>query len=310
MAEKRFSIGVPKEIKTDERRVGVTPFGVKHLRSKKIRVIIEKGAGKCAGYTDRMYLNAGAILVPEAGEVWKHSDIIMKVKEPQPEEFRFFEKKHILFTFLHLSSHKESHLVKALLKAGATAIGYETIHRNSDIPILKPMSEIAGYLAGYFACYIQTKVKLRAGQIIYPASYQKDLLAIEKNFPKLKFPAFNGNVLVLGGGTVGYQAAIAMAHTKAHIWITEKNAERYRYLKRTFQKSRENIIAVDAQDRSIPALMNKAHVVIGAVYILGRRAPILIDEQMLHDASYHHPKLVIDVAIDQGGNVFGTHPTA
>ncbi len=304
-----LTVGIPKEVKAGERRVAITPPGVKNLRSKKISVVVEKGAGEASGFTDRMYLNAGAILVHEASEVWKRADLIVKVKEPQPEEFRFIEKKHLLFTFLHLSSHKESHLVKALLKSGATAIGYETIHKNGDIPILRPMSEIAGYLAGYFACYIHQKVKVRSGQISYPSSYQKDLLFIEKEYPKLKYPPFSGNVLILGGGTVGYQAACALAHTKAHIWITEKNAPRISYLKRTFMKSKANIIVVDAQDRSIPSLINKAHVIIGAVYIVGRRAPVLVDEHMLHDASHHHHKVILDVAVDQGGNIYGTHPT-
>ncbi len=171
------------------------------------------------------------------------------------------------------------------------------------------MSEIAGYLSGFFACYFRQNVSLRAGQIKYPSTYQKDLLYVEQKFPKLKFPSFNGNVLILGGGTVGFQAAMALIHTKAHIWITEKNASRIAFLKRTFQKNKANVIVVDAQDRSIPSLVNKAHIVIGAVYILGRRAPILIDEHMLHDASHHHHKLLIDVAVDQGGNIMGTHAT-
>jgi len=309
MSEKFLSIGLPKEIKAGERRVGLTPQGVKHIVSKKIQVFIERGAGEGSGFSDRMYLNSGAILVHEASELWKRAEIIVKVKEPQPEEFRFFQKKHILFTFLHLSSHKESHLVKALLKTGTTAIGYETIHKNGETSILKPMSEIAGYLSGYFACYVHQKVKVRAGEIKYPSSYQKDLLSIEKVFPKLKFPSFNGNILILGGGTVGFQAALALSHTKAHIWITEKNSKRIAHLKKVFMKNRSNIIVVDAQDRSIPSLMNKAHVVIGAVYVIARRAPILVDEEMLHDASHHHRKLIIDVAVDQGGNIFDTHPT-
>lgn len=305
-----LSIGVPKEIKSGERRVGLSPLGVKQITSKKITVLVEKGAGENAGCTDRMYLNAGAVLIHGAQEIWKKADVIVKVKEPQPEEFRLLDKKHILFTFLHLASHKESHLVKALLKAGLTAIGYETLQKNGDIPLLRPMSEIAGYLSGFFACYIHQKVKVRSGQILYPSSFQRDLLHLEKNFPKLKFPPFHGNVLILGGGTVGFAAASALFHTKAHIWITEKNADRRVQIKKSFQKHKANVIVVDAQDRSIPSLFQKSHVVISGVYLRARRAPVLIEEDLLHDASiHHHRKVILDVAVDQGGNIFGTHPT-
>ncbi|MBI4397631.1 MAG: hypothetical protein HY586_00720, partial [Candidatus Omnitrophica bacterium] len=177
-----LTVGIPKEVKAGERRVALTPTGVKTLISKKVAVIVEQGAGEGSGFTDRMYQNAGAKAGCKTEEVWKQAGVIVKVKEPQAEEFGLIQKKHIVFTFLHLASEKENLLVKALLKSGAVAIGYETIHQNGHLPILRPMSEIAGTLAGYFGCYFFQKVKVRSGQIQYPASYAKDILVIEKKY--------------------------------------------------------------------------------------------------------------------------------
>jgi len=304
-----LAVGVPKEIKTGEKRVSLSPASVKKMTQESISVFVESGAGEGCGFSDRMYVNSGATILDQHKDVWQKASLIVKVKEPQPEEFSLIQKKHILFSFLHLASKNESHLIKAIMKAKATAIAFETVaNEKGETPLLKPMSEIAGQLSTYLACYINKKVKVRSGAIIYPSSFDKDLAAIQKNFPKLKYPAYDGKALILGGGNVGLQIALCLAQTKAHIWITEKDAPRQREIKAYIQKHKMNMIVVDAQDRSIPSLFEKADMIFGTVYVVGRRAPILIDQETLASSS-HQKKLIVDVAIDQGGNVYGSHAT-
>ncbi len=305
---KLLNIGIPKEVKSGEVRVALSPQAVKKLCGEKIPVFVEKSAGVGCGFTDRMYINAGAEILETSSDIWKNSDVIVKVKEPQPEEFDFIKKKHTVFSFLHLSSHDESHLVKTFMKSKAAAIAFETVGSEEGTPLLKPMSVIAGKLAGYFAIYCASKLKIRAGEVVYPKTYKKDLEKLASDFPKIKYPKFEGNVLILGGGTVGYEAAMDFANTKAHIWITEKNLVRQKELKQLVQKQKINMIVVDAQDRSVTSLYDKADIVIGSVYLLGRRAPVLIDEDAV-SRYVEKRKVIVDVAVDQGGNVFGTHPT-
>ena len=278
-------IGVPKEIKQGEFRVALTPGGVEVLRQAGVTVLVQKGAGEAAGFHDADYRKAGAKLALTAKQAWG-ADLVLKVKEPQSTEYRFFRPNQILFTFLHLAPNRT--LVDALLKKKVAAIGYETVEEPvHKLPILEPMSEIAGRAAALMGAYYQAN----------PQGGRGILFGGMPGVP----PA---QVVVLGGGTVGENAAKVAFGMGCRVTILERRAERMRYLDEILP----HVATQMADAASIRAAVADADIVIGAVHIAGSRTPQLISRAMV---KHMKPRsVIIDVAIDQGGSAETSRPTS
>lgn len=268
-------VGVPKEVKQGEFRVALTPGGVESLRQEGVRVCIQKGAGLHAGFLDHDYRRAGAVLV-DVAKAWA-ADLVLKVKEPQTSEFRFFRRGQTLFTFLHLAPNRP--LVDALLKFRVTAIGYETVEENGKLPILEPMSEIAGRVAALMGAYYQGNPQGGGGVLF-------------GGMPGVS-PA---HVVVLGGGTVGENAARVALGMGSRVTILERRAERMRYLDEILP----HVETVTADPSSVREAIASADIVIGAVHIPGARTPRLITRAMVKRMKPR--SVIVDVAIDQGGS--------
>ena len=278
-------IGVPKEIKQGEFRVALTPAGAEMLRGAGHRVRVQKGAGEHAGFSDSDYRKAGAQLVGPASAAWA-AELILKVKEPLAQEFRFFRPGQILFTFLHLAPNTQ--LVKALLNKKVTAIGYETVEEaGGKLPILEPMSEIAGRIAAMVGAY-------------YQANPQGGRGVLFGGMPGVP-PA---QVVVLGGGTVGENAARVALGMGSRVTILERRAERMRYLDEILP----HISTLMADAASIRNAVTSADILIGAVHLAGARTPQLISRAMV---KHMKPRsVIVDVAIDQGGSSETSKPTS
>jgi len=279
-------IGVPKEIKNNENRVAITPAGVKILSSKGHRVLIEEKAGLGSGINDKDYIDAGAEIVPRAEDVFEGADMIMKVKEPLPEEYDYLKEGQVLFTYLHLAA--EERLTRALMEKKVVAIAYETVQLdNGSLPLLTPMSEVAGRLA----------IQEGARFLEKPQGGSGVLLA---GVPGVK-PA---KVVVIGGGIVGLNAAKMAVGLGADVTIMDISAERMRYLDDIFRGS---IKTVMSNSFNIREEIKDADLVIGAVLIPGAKAPHLITEDMIKGMK--EGSVIVDVAIDQGGCIETTYPT-
>lgn len=270
-------IGIPKEIKNNENRVAVTPAGVEALVAAGHSVIIEKGAGDGSGFTDATYIHAGASITDTAAEVWS-ANMVMKVKEPIESEFQFFRSDLILFTYLHLAA--ESHLTKALLDNKVTAIAYETIQLpNGTLPLLTPMSEVAGRMA----------VQVGAGFLEKPNGGKGVLLS---GVPGVR----RGRVTIIGGGVAGTNAAKIAIGLGAEVTIIDNNLDRLRQLDDIFGYQ---VSTLASNSRSIAQAVKQSDLVIGAVLIPGAKSPKLVTEAMV---SVMEPgSVIVDVAIDQGG---------
>jgi alanine dehydrogenase len=273
-------IGVPKEIKNNEYRVALTPAGTMQLKTGGHQVLVERGAGVGSGFTDDEYVEAGAELIEQAEDVWRNSDMIMKVKEPLPEEYVHFRSGMLLFTYLHLAAAKE--LAKALADKGVSAIAYETIQlSNGGLPLLTPMSEVAGRMA----------VQLGAQYLESFYGGRGILLGGVPGVP----PA---DVVIIGGGIVGTNAAKIALGMGASVVVLEKSAERMRYLDDIFG-GRLRTLASNPQN--IASAVRKADLLIGAVLIPGARAPHLVTEEMVK--TMKKGSVIVDVAVDQGGSI-------
>lgn len=273
-------IGVPKERKDNEDRVAITPAGVEALKHHQHVVLIEKGAGTGSGFTDEEYLQKGAVILNSAEEVWSRAEMILKVKEPLPEEYDYFRKGLLLFTYLHLAP--EPDLAKALLDRGVTGIAYETIQLdNGSLPLLTPMSEVAGRMA----------VQIGAQLLEKPYGGKGILLGGVPGVP----PA---EVVIIGGGTVGTNAAKRAIGAGARVTIIDIHADRLRYLDDIFGSS---ITTLMSNSHNIGEAVKKADLLIGAVLIPGARAPKLVKEYMVKEMA--KGSVIIDVAIDQGGSI-------
>lgn len=272
-------IGVPKEIKTLEHRVGLVPSSVKELVKHGHEVLIESGAGAAINFTDEIYKNVGAKIAKSAAEVFKKADMIVKVKEPQPEECKMLREGQILFTYLHLAADKKQ--AKALMNSGCVAIAYETVTGKDwrSLPLLQPMSEIAGRLSVQVGAYHLQKHHGGTGRLI-------------GGVPGVK-PA---EVLILGGGTAGFHAAQMATGLGANVTILEKSNERMRFLDEYFI-GRANIIYSNTD--TLDKLIAQSDLVIGAVLIPGASAPQLITKPMLK--TMIPGAVFVDIAIDQGG---------
>ncbi|KZE80156.1 alanine dehydrogenase [Paenibacillus elgii] len=274
-------IGVPKEIKNNENRVAITPAGVSTVVQSGHSVYIEKGAGLGSGFTDEQYAAAGALMADAAQEVWEKSQMIMKVKEPLPSEYGYFREGLILFTYLHLAADAE--LAAALTKSGVVSIAYETVEVNRTLPLLTPMSEVAGRMATQIGAQFLEK----------PYGGKGVLLAGVPGVQRAK-------VTVIGGGVVGTNAAKIAVGLGADVTVIDLSADRLRQLDDQFGPQIQTLMS---NPYNIAQAVRQSDLVIGAVLIPGAKAPKLVSEDMVRSMS--PGSVVVDVAIDQGG-IFAT----
>lgn len=279
-------IGVPKEIKDHETRVGLVPSGVNALREAGHEVLVETHAGEGSSISDEEYMSAGAHIAESAKEVWSKAAMIVKVKEPQTGEYQFFRKGLNLFTYLHLAPLPD--LTDALLQAQVNGIAYETIvERDGSLPLLTPMSEVAGRMA----------VQVGAQYLEKPNGGRGVLLGgVPGTAP--------ANVVVIGGGVVGTNAAKIALGMGAHVTMIDRNLNRLRQLDDIFFGQ---IVTLASNSWTIAEALTHADLVIGAVLIPGAAAPKLVRRQMI--ANMKRGSVVVDVAIDQGGCFETSHAT-
>ncbi|MDK2824196.1 MAG: alanine dehydrogenase [Clostridia bacterium] len=273
-------IGVPKEIKNNENRVAITPAGVASFINADHQVLIEKNAGVGSGISNEDYIAAGATIVEKAGDVWSQADMIMKVKEPLPVEYDYFREGLVLFTYLHLAPEPE--LTKALIDNKVTAIAYETVQlENGSLPLLTPMSEVAGRMAIQVGAQFLEKSKGGRGILL-------------GGVPGVA-PA---KVVIIGGGIVGTNAAKMAVGLGADVTILEKSADRMRYLDDIFGSKVKTIMS---NSFNIADAVKEADLLVGAVLIPGAKAPRLVTEEMVK--TMQTGSVIVDVAIDQGGSI-------
>jgi alanine dehydrogenase len=279
-------VGLPKEIKDNEYRVGLTPAGVRALTDAGHKVIVQKSAGEGSGFEDNLYQRAGAQIIESADDVWTQADMIVKVKEPIQPEYHRMREGQLLFTYLHLAPDKK--LTDELLTRKVIGIAYETItDRRGGLPLLTPMSEVAGRMAIQVgAHYLE---KMSGGRGI--------LLGGVPGVPAAR-------VVIIGGGVVGTNAAKIAVGMGAHVTIIDNNVDRLRELDDIFL-SKISTLASSAY--MIHDAISQADLIVGAVLVPGASAPKLITRSMLKDVP--NGAVIVDVAVDQGGCIETTHPT-
>ncbi len=278
-------IGVPKEIKDNEYRVAMTPGGVNQLVHEGHEVWVEHNAGEGSGFTDEAYEKVGGKIVSTAADAWS-ANMVVKVKEPQASEFDFLRPDLTLFTYLHLAA--EESLTKAMVASGVTGIAYETVElANGHLPLLQPMSEVAGRMASQIGAYYLEKMNGGRGKLM-------------SGIPGVR-PA---DVVVIGGGTVGTNAAKIALGMGAHVNIIDINLDRLRYLDDVMGG---RLSTVASNPVNIAEAVRRADLVIGAVLVKGARAPKLVTREMI--STMKPGSVVVDVAVDQGGCIETTHPT-
>ena len=273
-------IGVPREIKNNENRVAITPAGVTEYLANGHEVYVESNAGIGSGFTNEEYLEAGAKLLDTAKEVFDIADMIVKVKEPLPAEYDLFKKGQILFTYLHLAPAPE--LTKALLRKKVVGIAYETIELSDrSLPLLTPMSEVAGRMATQIGAQFLEKHEGGKGILLGGVS------GVEP-----------GEVVIIGGGVVGTNAAKMAVGLGASVTILDKNPKRLAYLDDIF---RGQVKTLMSNTYNIAKSVANADLLVGAVLVAGAKAPTLVSEAMVQ--SMKPGSVIVDVAIDQGGSI-------
>jgi alanine dehydrogenase len=279
-------VGLPKEIKDNEYRVGLTPAGVRALTDAGHQVIVERNAGDGSGFEDTLYQRAGARMIDSADDVWATAEMIVKVKEPIAPEYPRMREGQLLFTYLHLAPDRE--LTKQLLERKVTGIAYETItDRRGTLPLLTPMSEVAGRMAIQVgAHYLE---KMSGGRGI--------LLGGVPGVPAAR-------VVIIGGGVVGTNAAKIAVGMGAHVTIIDNNLDRLRELDDIFLTK---ISTLASSAYMIHDAISHSDLIIGAVLVPGAAAPKLVTRSMLKDVP--NGSVIVDVAVDQGGCIETTHPT-
>jgi alanine dehydrogenase len=278
-------IGVPKEIKSGEQRVALTPAGVRALVAQGHRVLIEPGAGTGSGFRDDDYTEEGASLRP-AEAVWAEAELLLKVKEPIRAEYPRLHAKQILFTYLHLAAVPD--LTRALQKSGTVALAYETVQRaDGSLPLLTPMSEVAGRLSVQEGVYYLGKA--HGGRGI--------LLSGVPGVPP-------GNVMILGAGIVGLNAAKIAVGLGGDVSILDVNVDRLRHVDDIF---RGQVVTLVSNAFNIARLAPRVDLLVGAVLVPGARAPVLVPESTVK--TMKEGSVIVDVAVDQGGCVETMHPT-
>jgi alanine dehydrogenase len=277
-------IGVPKEIKEQEQRIALVPSAAEQLTRRGHSVLVEKGAGVGSGYPDEEYATAGAEIVDLAKDVFARADMIVKVKEPLKAEFPLLRKGQILFTYLHLAASKP--LTEALLKSGVIGVAYETIQIGNRLPLLEPMSEIAGRMSVVMGAYFLAKHNRGSGVL---------LGGVPGVLP--------GRVVVIGGGTAGVNAARMATGLGADVTILEVDLERMRFLDITMGSAH----TLYSSEPHLQDLMPNIDLLIGAVLLPGAKAPKLITRAMLKKMK--PGSVLVDIAIDQGGCAETSRPT-
>ncbi|GIW07580.1 MAG: alanine dehydrogenase [Dehalococcoidia bacterium] len=278
-------VGVPREIKDNEFRVAATPAGVESLVAAGHDVIVERHAGEGSGFADEEYERAGA-RIGDAEDVWRQAGLIVKVKEPLPQEYRYLRPGLILFTYLHLAA--DEGLTRAILASGVTAIAYETVQTaDGRLPLLTPMSEIAGRMSVQVGAHYLERMNGGRGKLL-------------GGVPGVR-PA---DVVIVGAGVVGSNAAQIALGMGAHVTLLDINVERLRALDERFLGSFETIAS---NRRSVAEAVRYADVLIGAVLVPGAKAPRVVTREMV--ASMKPGTVVVDVAVDQGGCVETARPT-
>ncbi len=278
-------IGVPTEIKANENRIAMVPGGVQALVADGHEVFIQQGGGVGSGIADNEYVEAGATIIADVDELWERAEMIVKVKEPLPEEYGRCRPDHVLFTYFHFAASRE--LTDAMINAGSACFTYETLEVDESLPLLVPMSEVAGRLA--IQCGARCLEKFMGGRGL-----------LMGGVPGVS-PA---SVLILGGGVVGINAAKMAAGMGADVTIMDIDLDRLRYLDDVMPK---NVGTVFSTPQSIRHRVAFADLVVGAVLIEGARAPTLVPREYLKDMK--DGSVIVDVAVDQGGCVETIEPT-
>lgn len=279
-------VGVPREVKPSEFRVAVTPDSVAELSHRGVTVVIESGAGEGAAINDSEYQAAGAKLVAGASDIWNNAEIVCKVKEPQSGEIAQMRDGQTLFTFLHLAGYPE--VASGLCDRGVTAIGYETVETDSHtLPLLAPMSEVAGRMAPQIGAYCLQRNNGGRGTLLGGVT-----------------GVGPGRVVVLGAGNVGWNSATIAAGMGADVELFDIDIERLRWLD---QLQHGRITTLASSRSAVARAVANADLVIGAVLVAGGRAPIVVGEEMVADMQ--PGSVVVDVAVDQGGCIETTHET-
>lgn len=287
MSTAPLTVGVPREVKTGEHRVAITPDGVHELVVHGVSVLVEAGAGADSSIVDDDYRGAGAEIVEGAEEVWERAALVLKVKEPQAEEFDRLRPGLVLFTYLHLAAYPE--VAAALLAHKVTGVAYETVQLASgDLPLLAPMSEVAGRMAPQVGSHFLEREHGGRGVLLGGA-------------PGVR-PA---RVVVLGAGNVGWNAAWIAQGMEAEVLLLDKNLDRLRWVDQIHQG---RIMTLASNRAAVERAVSDADLVIGAVLIAGGRAPIVVTEAMVQ--AMKPRSVIVDVAVDQGGCVETTHETS
>lgn len=277
-------IGIPREIKAQEDRVGLTPGNVKTLVDNGHELLVEVGAGDGSGFTDEEYTAAGAQLETDPAKIWA-SEMVIKVKEPLASEFDYFHEGLILFAYFHLAPELE--LTEALLDKKVTAIAYETMVDNGSLPLLTPMSEVAGLMAIQQGAHFLEKQNGGPGILL-------------SGVPGVA----SGHVVIIGGGTVGYNAAKIAVGMGARVTILDVNTARLAELEDILDGKVSTLMS---NEENIRKSIKDADIVVGSVLVAGRRAPVLVTEEMVK--TMKDGAVLVDIAVDQGGNFETTHPT-
>ncbi|NBO65415.1 MAG: alanine dehydrogenase [Acidobacteria bacterium] len=279
-------IGLPREIKDNEYRVGLTPAGVQTLSDHGHEVLVESGAGEGSGISNEEYLQASGHIIEKADELWARADMIVKVKEPVGPEYKRMRPEQILFTYLHLAP--DAKLTQALLEREVTGVAYETItSEGGHLPLLTPMSEVAGRMSVQIGAHYLTKPEGGRGVLM-------------GGVPGV-LPA---KVAIIGGGVVGINSIKMAVGLGAHVVVLDKNLERLRYLDDIFGAKIRTLIS---NPYTVREAIANADLVIGAVLVPGASAPRLVTRDMLR--TMHRGAVIVDVAVDQGGCIETTHPT-
>jgi alanine dehydrogenase len=278
-------IGVPKEIREEEYRVALTPAGTKELTSRGHEVLVEHDAGRGSHLFDEAYVAAGARIVPGAAALFAEAELIVKVKEPLENEYRRLEPRHVLFTFLHLAPDVE--LTSGLLESGATCLAYETVETTDGRhPLLAPMSEIAGRLAAQAGAYFLERSGGGKGKLFGGATGVKA-----------------ANVVILGAGIAGSNAAAIASGMGAHTKVLDINLDALALMRKTIP----NVQTLHSDQLTIEEEVGKADVVIGAVLVSGAKTPVLVSEALVK--AMQPGSVIVDLSIDQGGCVETSHAT-
>lgn len=286
MQNTTMHIGLPKEIKDQEFRVGLTPAAVQSLQQQGHQVMVQTRAGSGSGFSDDDYRQAGAKVVPDAATAWGQ-EMVVKVKEPQPSEYKFLRSDLILFTYLHLAAERS--LTEALMHSGIEAIAYETVVApDGRLPLLTPMSIIAGRLSVQFGARYLERQQGGRGVLL-------------GGMPGVS----PGTVVILGGGVVGTEAAKMAVGLGARVQIIDLNVDRLAYLETLFGSRVELLYSSAAQ---ITTSVPQADLLIGAVLVPGRKAPTLVSKDVV--ATMRPGSVIVDVAVDQGGCIETLHPTS